>query len=335
MSMIIKVFFAAVLTIAIPIVASWLFLSGIGRWARTVKARENTVRLLRKVTNGAASGALTVGIATAITAQLILVVQGRHAVTVEEEIQWLFLASIIGVAASLFFIFKVLRDTDSSLVTCPGCQWLWGLLVLIAVWMGRARTEVDLAQDFGAVSDKLPSATSVGIFLRAFGHVSVAMAFFTVAVELFAIGMCVGFDQIFGKSVPGNEVSRSQGWVAVFNAALMVLSAAATSSAASILAFNDQPVRAAVARVAADTDLLLESACTGNKLDRFNKIVFRSDEREQAIVFKVPEDLRQTGSNKEATRAMPPVIRWREQDYVKNMPSVIRIDKDCKLVDQH
>ncbi|AME28571.1 hypothetical protein [Burkholderia sp. PAMC 26561] len=331
MSIILKIFASAVLTIAIPITTSWFFLSGIKRWSNTVNAKEKAVTLLRKLTNGAASGGLTVGVAATTTIQILLTSKWHQAVTVEDAIQWSFLVSFLGVGASLFFNFKVLSATDSSLVKCPGCQWLWGLLVLIAIWFGRARTQVDLARDFGAVSDKLPSATSTGIFLRSFGHVSVAMAFFMVAVELFAICMFLGFDRIFGGSVPGNEVSRSRGWVAVFNASLMVVSAAISSSAASVLAFNDQPVRAAVARVAADIDLLPESACTGSKTDNTKKIVFRSDEREQALVFRVPDDLGRPDWINQVGNDRLPVVEWTEKDYVKVMPALIYIDRNCKL----
>lgn len=61
---------------------------------------------------------------------------------------------------------------------------LWALITSRSlVW--ASPKQLDLSRNFGAVADKLSSATSVGIFLRAFGHASVAMALFSVVVEIF------------------------------------------------------------------------------------------------------------------------------------------------------
>ena len=152
------------------------------------------------------------------------------------------------------------------------------------------------------MADKLPSASSVDTFLRSFGHASVALAVFLLIVQLFAVNIYFGFDKIFGKSVEENRVSRSRGWVAVFNAALMFLSTSLSSTTASILAFSDQPVRTAVGRVAADVDFLPESACTGVPADNKDRIVFRSDDREQAVVFEVPAVLTKPASAEAPTR---------------------------------
>ncbi|WP_157647987.1 hypothetical protein [Burkholderia ubonensis] len=325
-----KVFIAAVLVIATPIITSWFAFSGIPKWIATVEAKEKTLSLLREYAANASSGRITVAVVGITLLQIAISHHWRHAITIEDSIQWLFLASFIGVAASLYFGCRVL--SNSSILTCPGCQWLWGLLVIIAIWFGRARTQADLAQVFGAVSDKLPSATNVGVFLRAFGHVSVAMAIFMLAAETFAIILYFCFEWIFGKSEPGNETRRIRGWIAVFNTTTMMISAAISYSAASVLAFNDQPVRASVADVAFETDLLSESACTGRKSDKKRRIVFRSDDREQAIVFSVPAaPSHDSGSERSPIQQL--LIHWQTKDYELVMPRAVEIDRDCKLVD--
>ncbi|WP_124492020.1 hypothetical protein [Burkholderia stagnalis] len=325
-----KVFFAAVIVIVIPIIASWFTVSAIPKWATTVEAKEKTLSLLREYATSASSGRITVAVVVTTTLQIVITYHWRHAATVEDGIQWLFLASFIGVAASLYFSCLVL--SNNSIVTCPGCQWLWGLLVIIAIWFGRAKTQVDLAHVFGAVSDKLPSATNVGVFLRSFGHVSVAMAIFMLFAEIFAIILYFGFEWIFGKSEPGNEMTRKRGWIAVFNTTAMMISAAISYSAASVLAFSDQPVRASIADVAFKTDLLAESACTGQKSDKNRKIIFRSDDREQAIVFSV---LTQPGHDEGSERSsiQQSIVHWQTPNYEHVMPKAIEIDRDCKLVD--
>lgn len=110
----------------------------------------------------------------------------------------------------------------------------------------------------------------------------------------------------------------------------MFISTGLSSTAASVLAFADQPVRAAVARVAVDTDLLPESACTGRESDKKDRIVFRSDDGEQAVVFKVPEDLLQNKPQWSGPERS--VVRWSEQDYRDAMPLMTGIDKNCELV---
>jgi len=324
-----KIFAAAVLTIVIPIVASWLALLGTRRWFTTVGGKEKVVQTVRTIALNSSSGSVTVIVVLATFAQVLLANRYRHASTVEDAVQWLVLITLIGVVTALVFIGRAL-DGYAKSIAFPGYQWILSLLVIVAVWFGRARAQVDLAGNFGAVADKLTSANSVDTFLRSFGHASVALAGFLLLVQVFGVNIYFGFDKIFGKSVAENRVSRSRGWVAVFNAALMFLSTSFSSTTATVLAFSDQPVRTAVGRVASDVDLLPESACTGDPADNKNRIVFRSDDREQAVVFEVPQD-----QAKPAARdASPtkPVKEWSEDDHRKEMPRMVRVDKDCKLV---
>ncbi|WP_321787978.1 hypothetical protein [Burkholderia pyrrocinia] len=324
-----KIFWAAVLVIAIPIIASWFAVAGVPKWSATVKAKEKAISRLREHATNASSGRITVAVVFVLFLQGISTINWRHATTVEDGVQWLFIVSFVGVAASLYFGCRVL--SNSSLATCPGCQWLWGLLVLVAIWFGRARTQIDLATTFGAVSDKLPSASNVGVFLRAFGHVSLAMAAVVLLAEGSAVLLYFGFEQIFGRSVPENETSRARGWIALFNTFAVMLSAGLSLSAASVLAFNDQPVRTSVARVGFETDLLLESTCTGRPEDNVNKVLFRSDDREQAIVFALPTA---PSNHVDAARLRvpKPIIKWQREDYTAITPKAIAIDRDCKLV---
>ncbi|MCA8241796.1 hypothetical protein [Burkholderia sp. AU32262] len=327
-----KIFWAAVLVIAIPIIASWFAVAGIPKWSETVKVKETAISRLREHATNASSGRITVAVVFVLLLQGIGTINWRQAITVEDGVQWLFIVSFGGVAASLYFGCRVL--SDSSLATCPGCQWLWGLLVLVAIWFGRARTQTDLATIFGAVSDKLPLASNVGVFLRAFGHVSLAMAVVMLLAEGSAVVLYFGFEQIFGKSVPENETSRARGWIALFNTFAVMLSAGLSLSAASVLAFNDQPVRSSVGRIAFETDLLPESACTGRSKDKdnANKVLFRSDDREQAIVFALPSV---PSNHVDATRPRVPrpIIKWQPEDYAAVTPKAIAIDRDCKLID--
>jgi hypothetical protein len=325
----IKIFAAAVLTIAIPIIASWFALFGSRRWFATVGGKEKIVQAVRTIALNSSSGSVTVIVVLATLVQVLLAVSYRHASTVEDAVQWLVLITLIGGVASLIYVGRAL-DGYAKSIAFPGYPWILSLLVIVAAWLGRARTQADLAKDFGAVADKLPSASSVDTFLRSFGHASVALAVFLLIVQLFAGNIYFGFDKIFGKSVEENRVSRSRGWVAVFNAALMFLSTSLSSTTASILAFSDQPVRTAVGRVAADIDLLPESACTGVPADNKDRIVFRSDDREQAVVFEVPAVLTKPASAE--ARSMKPVMRWSEDDHRKQLPRMVRVDKDCKLV---
>ncbi|MFX1736896.1 hypothetical protein PXJ20_11955 [Paraburkholderia sp. A1RI_3L] len=330
MYLIFKIFWAAVLVMAIPIIASWFAVSGLPKWGATVKAKEKAIARLREHATNASSGRITVAVVAATLLQVAGSINWRHATTVEDGVQWLFIVSFVGVAASLYFGCRVL--SHSSIIACPGCQWLWGLLILIAIWFGRARTQTDLAVTFGAVSDKLPSAYNVGVFLRAFGHVSLAMAVVMLLAEGSAVLLYLGFERIFGKSLPENETSRAQGWIALFNTFAVMLSAAFSLNAASVLAFNSQPVSATIARVAFETDLLPESACTGLPDNKTKKVVFRSDDREQAIVFAFSGTPR-NDANAVQHHIPKPIIKWRSEDYTAIIPKAIAIDRDCKLVD--
>lgn len=329
MQIFIKVFAAAVLTIAIPIIASWFVLFGTRRWLTTVGGKEKVVQAVRTIALNSSSGSVTVVVVLATVVQVLLLISYRHASRVEDAVQWLFLITLIGVVASLVFVGRAL-DGYAKSIAFPGYPWILSLLVIVAVWFGRARTQADLAKDFGAVADKLSSASGVDTFLRSFGHASVALAFFLLCVQLFGANIYLGFDKIFGKSVEENRVSRSRGGVAVFNVSLMFLSTSMAWNTAWVLAFSDQPVRTAVGRVAADVDLLPESACTGVPADNKNRIVFRSDDREQAVVFEVPPDL--TKPAPADARSTKPVMRWSEDDHRKRLPQMVRVDKDCKLV---
>jgi hypothetical protein len=72
--------------------------------------------------------------------------------------------------------------------------------------------------------------------------------------------------------------------------------------------------------------LLPESSCTGNPADTQRHIVFRSDDLEQALVFRLPEDMQ--GGKMPVT----PLKYWKSEDYSKAMPALVALDKDCKLV---
>ncbi|GAB2871674.1 hypothetical protein GCM10027093_04140 [Paraburkholderia jirisanensis] len=112
----------------------------------------------------------------------------------------------------------------------------------------------------------------------------------------------------------------------MFNMLMMLIAAGISCASASALGFNAQPVLASVARVATDIDLLPEAACTGNATDTQRRIIFRSDELQQALVFSMPQDML-TG------KPFTKLLRyWKAEDYSKAMPLLVDLDKDCKLV---